>query len=424
MPKRILRVLFSPFGSLGDLHPYMALAHELQRRGHQAVIATFEAHRDAVTSAGIEFAAVRPNTDTFGSLPSVVQRLFTDRSGVAFLVRDMFMAHIAASYEDLNRVAAGCDLIVTHPIGYAGPLVAQKRGLPWASSVLAPMSIGSCIAPPILGGAPWLRHVRVLGVTPYRWMFALAKRAIAHWEKPLRALREQLHLPPAPSAIFEGQYSPQLNLALFSPLLAEPQADWPANTVLCGFPRYDGPPVTPAVQARLQDFLAAGEPPLVFALGSSAVMIAGDFWHHAIAAAQALRRRAILLTGDAPSLPDDLPPTVQAYEYLPYSAVFPHACAVIHQAGIGTLAQALAAGRPQLIVPVAFDQPDNAARAVALGLARTLPFKKVTPDRLTHELALLLKDNRYAQRAASVAATIQAEDALCVACDTLEALLR
>ena len=422
------RILFAPFGSLGDLHPYMALAHALQQRGHQPVIATFETYRETLRVAGIEFAARRPHAETFGSKESVIQRLFAGRGGVEFLVRDMFMAHITASYEDLNRVAVGCDLIVTHPIGYAGPLVAQKRGLPWASSVLAPMSLLSCIAPPIIDGASFLHPVRALGVTPYRWAFALAKRAVAHWEKPLRALRDELQLPRAPSAMFEGQYSPQLNLALFSPLLATAQADWPAHTVMCGFPRYDGKPLAIKDHTALQRFLDAGvdsgEAPLVFGLGSSAVLIAGDFWHHAIAAAQALGRRAILLCGVPPAQLGVLPTTVQAFEYLPYSAVFPHAAAVIHQAGIGTLAQALAAGRPQLIVPVAFDQPDNAQRAEALGVARVLPFKKVTAKRLAEALGPLLEDRTYASRAATVAATLGREDATGVACDALEALLR
>ena len=109
---------------------------------------------------------------------------------------------------------------------------------------------------------------------------------------------------------------------------------------------------------------------------------------------------------------------------MPYSAVFPHAAAVIHQAGIGTLAQALTAGRPQLIVPVAFDQPDNAQRAEALGVARVMPFKKVTAKRLAEALGPLLEDRTYASRAATVAATLGREDATGVACDALEALLR
>ena len=431
MPTIPKRILFATFGSLGDLHPYIALALELTRRGHQPVIASFGMHRAAVETAGIAFAALRPDLAQFGDNTAIVQRLFADHSGAAYLVKEMFMPHVRDSYHDLNRAAEGCDLVVSHPLTFAAPLVAQKRGLPWASTVLAPMSLLSCIAPPLIGPAPWMQSVRALGVTPYRLMFGLAKIIGKRWEKPLHDLRVELNLPPSPPVQFEGQYSPHLNLALFSPLLAAPQADWPAHTVMSGFPRYDGKPADAALQTALQGFLDAGDAPLVFGLGSSAVMVAGDFWWHAIAAAQALSRRAILLTGMPPeqlgpllpSFPPSFPPSIRVFEYLPYSTVFPHAAAVIHQAGIGTLAQALAAGRPQLIVPVAFDQPDNAQRAAALGVARVLPFKKVTAKTLTDELRVLLNQPAYARRAQAVATALAGETPLDTACDQLEALL-
>ena len=199
-------------------------------------------------------------------------------------------------------------------------------------------------------------------------------------------------------------------------------ADWPANTVMCGFARYDGQGIA-GEQTALQAFLAEGEAPIVFALGSSAVIIAGEFWRHAAEAAQSLGRRAILLTGRLPEQQPALPAGIRAFQYLPYSAVFPHAAAVVHQAGIGTLAQALSAGRPQLIVPVAFDQPDNARRAVKLGVARVLPFQKVTAARLVTALRPLLADSAYAQRAAAVAATLAQENGAARAVDEIERVL-
>jgi UDP:flavonoid glycosyltransferase YjiC (YdhE family) len=289
--------------------------------------------------------------------------------------------------------------------------------------VLAPLNLFSAVDPPLYPGMAWLHALRSLGVSPYRFAFALLKRMIAHWERPLRELRAELGLPPLREmAQFEGQFSPLLNLALFTPLLSAPQPDWPANTVLCGFACYDGTRIT-ADADELNLFLAAGEPPIVFALGSSAVMIAGDFWKHAAAAAQALGRRAILLTGLLPEQQPRLPPNIRAFQYLPYSMVFPRASVIVHQAGIGTLAQALAAGRPQLIVPVAFDQPDNARRAVRLGVARALPFQKVTAVRLAEQLRPLLDGADYAQRATAVAAALAQENGAQAACDQIDSII-
>jgi UDP:flavonoid glycosyltransferase YjiC (YdhE family) len=219
--------------------------------------------------------------------------------------------------------------------------------------------------------------------------------------------------------MLEGQFSKLLNLALFDPQLAQQQPDWPLNTKICGSPVFDGPHPDNNDLGDLEQFLAKGDAPIVFALGSSAVWLAGDFWNKAIAATRKLERRAVLLTG--PFMPESLPNTIRAYSYLPYSKVFPHAVAVVHQAGIGTLAQALRAGQPQLIVPVSFDQPDNAQRAQKLGLARSVPFKKVTAQRLTAELSALLGSQEYSDAASRVAAELSYTDGATRAADALVA---
>jgi UDP:flavonoid glycosyltransferase YjiC (YdhE family) len=192
---------------------------------------------------------------------------------------------------------------------------------------------------------------------------------------------------------------------------------------VCGFPRHDGAAPDADTQQRLDAFLAAGEPPIVFALGSSAVRMAGDFWQHAIAATRALGRRAILITAQQNRDIDPSPEGgIAEFAYLPYSAVFPHAVAVVHQAGIGTLSQALAVGRPQLIVPVSFDQPDNAHRTAKLGVSRTLPFRKVTAAVMTRELERLLAEPSHRLRAEEVGAIVREEDGAARAADLIGGL--
>ena len=417
------RIVFAAFGSLGDLHPYIAIARELKRRGHRPLIATFDGYREAVETAGVEFVAMRPSMSEFGDFSAVMERLVDPWNGPKHLI-NMFMSHVRESYEDLAGAAAGADLLITHPIAFAGPLLAQKEGLQWASTVLSPLSLFSAIDPPLFPAAAWLQDVRRLGVTPYRMVFQIPRLMMRRWERPLYALREELGLPsPGPIAQMEGQYSPQLNLALFSRLLAAPQPDWPANTMVCGFPRYDGPRPDAATQGAFDAFLSAGEPPIVFALGSSAVMVAGDFWNHAIETARRLKRRAILITGKPPEELGALPPAIKAFQYLPYSSVFPRAAANVHSGGIGTLAQALVAGRPQLVVPVAFDQPDNAQRVVHLGVARSVPFQEATAGGMVLELERLLAAPGYAARAAAAGERIVTEDATGAACGALERLL-
>ena len=306
-------------------------------------------------------------------------------------------------------------------LAFAGPLLAQKEGLRWASTALSPITLFSAIDPPVFPAAPWMQWARSISVGAYRLLFRIPRAMVRRWELPLREFRAELGLPATDSiAQFEGQHSPRLNLALFSPVLAAPQPDWPVNTVVCGFPRYDGAALDARTQSELEAFLAAGKPPIVFGLGSSAVMVAGGFWHAAIEAAQRLDQRAVLLTGSPPETLGPVPPAVKIFQYLPYSAVFPRAAAIVHQGGIGTLAQALAAGRPQLVVPVAFDQPDNARRTVALGIARSIPFRKATAGAMTRELAALLAAPGCAARAREIGAAVAREDGARKAADALE----
>jgi rhamnosyltransferase subunit B len=413
------RFLLTTLGSLGDLHPYIAVAASLIDRGHQAVLAVAGEYREAVEGAGIEFAPVRPGFAELGDYRSLVARSFDVHRGPEFLIRELVMPHLRTAYTDLWTASEGADFLVSHPLTYALPVVAEKRGLPWAATILSPMSFFSCHDPPTIPSLLWLNRLRSFRPWLYRPVFGLAKLLVRHWERPVRELRRELSLPPLRRpAMFEGQFSPLVNLALFDRLLAPPQPDWPQPLTVCGAPLHDGPPAADDVLKELDVFLAAGEPPLVFALGSSAVWMADDFWPEAIAAAREFGRRAVLITGAAQLGP--LPEGVRAFSYLPYSKIFPAAAAIVHQAGIGTLAQALRAGRPQLIVPVAFDQPDNARRAAGLGLARVLPFREVTGARLAAELQRLLSNWQYRDNSREIAGQLAA---VCGADCAAEALI-
>jgi rhamnosyltransferase subunit B len=171
---------------------------------------------------------------------------------------------------------------------------------------------------------------------------------------------------------------------------------------------------------KLAHFLDDGEPPLVFTLGTAVVTDAGPFYHHSVAAAKLMGRRAILLVKNPRVLLPALSEGVVACDYAPFSLIFPRAAAIIHHGGIGTTAQAMRSGRPSLVMPCAWDQPDNAERAARLGIARTIAQNRYDPHRVSAELGLLLEDPAYAQRAAEIAAKVRQEEGVKSACDALE----
>jgi UDP:flavonoid glycosyltransferase YjiC (YdhE family) len=287
---------------------------------------------------------------------------------------------------------------------------------------LAPIAFISRNDPPVLAGINLLRIGRRLGPWGYDLLNRVMRGAVRRWERPLQAFRQEIGLPATDRLhVFEGQFSPYGTLALFDDVLTTPQPDWPPAVALCGAPLHDGAPADALMLGELQRFLDRGDRPLVFALGSSAVYVARDFWPMAIEVSRRLGRRAILLTGKA--LPLAPPDNVRAFDYVPYSKVFPHAAAIIHQVGIGTLSQAMRSGRPQLLVPVSFDQPDNAHRAVKLGVARVLPFQKVGVERLAGELRALLDDASMAGKAEALAHHLRGVDGAQAAADRIVAAL-
>jgi UDP:flavonoid glycosyltransferase YjiC (YdhE family) len=368
---------------------------------------------------------VRPDHSDPEADPELMRRIMDRRTGSAFVIRELMMSVLRESYEDTLTAADGADLLVSHMLTFTTRLVAEQRGIPWASTFLQPLGLFSAYDPPVVPQAPFLAKLRFLGPTFHRLLFWCAKRSVRSWSEPWHRLRAEIGLPPtSESPLFEGQYSPSLVLAMFSKLLADKQPDWPRQAVLTGFPFYDrdGEAGMPPELAR---FLDAGPPPLVFTLGSSAVMDAGPFYEHSVAAAKRLGRRAVLLVGKNPrNRPASLPDGIVAFAYAPYSELFPRAALIVHQGGIGTTAQAMRSGRPMLIMPYAHDQPDNAARVTRLGIARTVARRRYTPARATAALKHLLDHPVYAQRASDVERQIQREDGVGAACDALVGLLQ
>lgn len=417
-------IVLTTFGSFGDLHPYMAVALELKGRGHRPVIATSNYYREKVEAAGIEFHAVRPDLPPLAEAPELVAKVMDVKTGAEFLIKEMLMREVHESYEDLCEATRRADLLVTHVATFAGPIVAQKSGIPWISSVLAPTSFFSAYDPTVPPLAPGIVKLLRLHPAIARAFISYVKRVTFSWIENAYKLRAELGLPRGEHPIFEGQHSPALVLAMFSKVLGEPQMDWPRQTLVTGFPFYDRKDET-GMPPALAQFLDDGAPPIVFTLGSSAIFTAGEFYKESIAAARQLGRRAVLLIGDPVNMPTEpLPEQIVAFEYAPYGQILPRAAAIVHQGGVGTTGQALRAGVPTLVVPFNHDQPDNAMRIARLGVGRSLALKKYKARRVAAELDELLNKPSYAKRAAAVGRIVNSEDGARAAADAIESALQ
>jgi UDP:flavonoid glycosyltransferase YjiC (YdhE family) len=423
------KIVLSTFGSFGDVHPYIAIALELKARGHSVVIATSELYREKMDVVGLELHPVRPHLpalDDPDEFSKLAVELMAPRGGTEKVI-GILMPNLRDAYEDLDAAVNGADLLLTHPLPLVGPLVAQKRKLPWVSTVLAPISFFSAYDPPVLPQMPSLYQLQRRSVFISRLLFRLGVRQLEKLLDPVYRLRAELGLPRGEQPLLAGQHSPALVLALFSQVLAQPQPDWPPNTRVTGFAFYDRRDFfgETELQPELRQFLDDGPPPIVFTLGSSAFWVAKDFYRDSIAAARALGQRALLLIGHERNLPREaLPKEIGVFEYAPFSEVLPRAAAIVHQGGVGTTGQALRAGRPTLIVPHAHDQFDNAARVARLGCARMIARPRYNARRATTELAALLEQPDYATQAAAVGRVVQNENGARAAVDAIEEVLR
>jgi UDP:flavonoid glycosyltransferase YjiC (YdhE family) len=233
------RIVLSTFGSFGDIHPYMSLALELQDRGHRPVIATMGYYKEKIEQAGLSFQPVRPNIPVPQAQDTeFIKKIMEPKTGPRFLMQDVIFPAVRDCYADLMEVVQGADLLITHPAAPAGPLVGRKTGIPWISTVLAPMSFFSAYDPPVPPFWPWMMDViKKLGPGATGALLNLMKNS--YRAKSVDQFREELGIPDYGNPIGDGQHSPHLVLALFSPVFAAPQRDWPRQAHATGFCFYD-----------------------------------------------------------------------------------------------------------------------------------------------------------------------------------------
>lgn len=412
------RILIATIGSLGDLHPCLALARELRHRGHSVTVASTPFYRERVEALGTQFYPLRPDWDP--TTPELIRQCEDLKRGPEVLFRNIVLPHLRDTYDDLLAAAAEADFMLAGEMVFPAPLVAEKLHLRWGSLILSPCSFFSAYDPSILVNVPWLIHFRKAGRQVYRAMLNLGRLGIRHWWNPVRELRHEQGLSSRCDPLFQDKFSPHLVLALFSPSLALPQPDWPRQTVQPGFVFYEEANTCPA--AGLTEFLASGDPPIVFTLGSTAVHNPGNFFEASVEAARTLGRRSILL--GANEQPRNHTLEVLALPYAPYSEVFPHAAAIVHQGGSGTTAQALRAGRPMLIVPYGWDQPDNGARVQRRGAGLCLPRKDYSADLAAAAINRLLTDPTFARCTAHMGERVRTENGLTRAVCAIESLLQ
>ncbi len=385
---RGLNAIVVALGSAGDVHPMVGLALGMQRRGHRVLFIGPVVFRSLAERVGLEFTGLGTDEEFYQAVRN--PDLWHPLRAFPLVAKKLILPAMRPVYELIaaRRERDSGRTVVAAPCTAFGARVAQEKlGVPLVTIHLQPSVLRSHVDPScygfpdILGALPrGLRKVYWRGVD--RWMI-----------DPLlvpevNAFRGELGLPPARWLFDRWMHSPQRVVGLFPDWFAPRAPDWPPNVGLAGFPLWDESEVHEP-SAELAEFLDAGAPPVVFTAGS-AMALGQEFFRVSAEVCREAGWRGLLLTQYAEQLPAQLPDGVRHFHYIPFSAVLPRAAAFVHHGGIGTTAQALAAGVPQLVMPLAHDQPDNATRVKRLGCGDYLRPKEYRTARVRERLERLM----------------------------------
>jgi len=414
-----MHLLLTALGSYGDVLPMVGLGAAARARGHRVQVIVNPYFQSVVEDAGLELLSLGTAEEYRELWPH--PDLWHPRRGLKLVLTRAVAAYMRELYRIVEaQFVEGESVIAAHGLDLASRVFHDKVGAPLATVHFAPFGLLTLYETPRYMNAPsmarWPRWLKSAS------FWAADTAMIAPIVAPtLNALRKEHGLPAVKRIFTRWSNSPQLVLGLFPDWFAGRQPDWPANTATVGFPIWDTPGAG-ELPDDVDDFLAAGPPPIVFAAGSANVQ-AKDFFQTAIGVCQRLDLRGMLMTKFPEQLPESLPPTVRQFGFVPFSLLLPRTAALVHHGGIGTCAQGLASGVPQVVMPMAYDQLDNGLRLERLGVGAVVPRKKFKPARVAAALQPLIDSTEVAMRCREYAERCDGPASLSAACDQLEQLL-
>lgn len=358
-----MTVLVIALGSAGDVYPNIGLALALKGRGHRVVLTAGAVFAHSAQRAGLEFHGLGTEQDFYNALRD--PDIWHPYRAFSVVVRRVILLMMREIYQIIEGYDPHDTIMIAPATAFGARIANEKIGVPLVSANLQPSIIRSVYRPPVFGFPDLLGHL----LRPFRPLYlrAVDRHIIDPLLAPdVNAFRARLGLPEVRRFFDNWIHSPQLVLGFFPDWFAPPQPDWPPNLHLTGFPLYDGGDTQKPAEG-LEEFLESGDPPVVYTAGSANIFSA-EFFRVSVEACLESGWRGILLTQFPDQLPVELPESVATFSYVPFSRLLPRAAALVHHGGIGTTAQAFAAGLPQLVVPLAHDQPDNAVRVRRLGV--------------------------------------------------------
>ncbi|NCN28367.1 glycosyltransferase family 1 protein [bacterium] len=416
------KIIFTTIGSLGDLHPIMGVAKKLQEMGHQPIIAASEFYRTYIEAADISFHPVRPFINHED--PTIIKAVLDTKKGPEILHKNYIFPELRESVEDLLHITEGADLIVSSVLSYYVPMVSHISGVPWVNGILSPISMWSGYDPPILAPVPFLGKMRFLPPAIHHFILKQLFKVSEPWAKPLKKLRQEYGMSAGLNPFWEGLFQGQKTLCFWSKHFYDKKPDWPSNAITTGFVFYD-----PAQEAPLKEevsrFIFKNDSVFIFTLGSTSILDPAEFLEIFYNVAKELTVGCIITTGKRflNEFKKRNTDKVLFVDYIPYTKSFPLVDLVIHQGGVGTTANCLKAGIPQIVLPFCMDQFDNGYRVKRLGAGEVLERKRLTKSALLEKIQNVISSKKMKEAARAISIQMKDEDGALNAANAIIAVI-
>ncbi len=380
-----MQVLICPMGSAGDVFPFLGLATALRNLGHHPTLFTSDHFAQHAKRQEIDFLQLGAT----GAYQSAIQsaELWHPRRAFGYLYRNMVQPVLQQQFDEvIARDAGPHSLTVINCFGFGALCAAEASGARVAMIHLQPAVVLSYTEPPVLpgvSGPKWLR----------RWLLRCGEKFLIDPIvcPSLNRFRAGVGLAPVRN-ILHWWYSKTLNVMMFPEWYAPRQPDWPAPCIQVPFPLWEdraGEELPEAVDL----FLKSGSPPIAIS-GGSANLHAANLFKKAVEACESAGQRALLLTAHPEQLPKNLPASALHCPFVPLQKLLPRCLAMVNHGGIGTVSQAIAAGIPQIVIPLAHDQFDNALRVESLNLGHAFQAKRWTANSLRKAIESVVADKK------------------------------
>ncbi len=396
-PDRRPRLLVAAFGDPGHAFPAIALARELARRDHDVLVETWERWREPVEELGLGFTGAQEYTVYPPPGPDT-----PDGQTAAAAARAL--ARLMEGFEP--------DLVVSDILTLAPTLAAEVAGVPHATLIPHVYPVQQPGMPLYSLG---LRPPRtVVGRLGWRAISPLLGMGLRRGRDELNETRARLGLPPIER--FHGGISELLAIVATFPQLEYPR-EWPAHV------RVTGPLFFELAGEEMA--MPDGDGPLVLIAPSTSQDPECELLRVALDALADEPVRVLATTNrHRPERPIEVPANVKLVDWLLYSQAMPAADVVICHGGHGTVARALAAGKPLLICPSVGDMGENAARVAWSGTGLSVPRRLLSRRAIRLATRRLLREPEFRGRALSVAEWSEAHDGAAAAAALVEEAAR